>query len=345
MAEKNIKKKTSPKKKVVKNKAPLKSSAKTGAKKTIKKSSAKILKSTQRSIVTKQKPDNKKKNSKNIKSKKKNTDLKPVEQENGPDEEFIDPKASQRGDSPMSVVGHLDELRSRFVVSLLTIIILTMASFFFSEYILDVIEKPFQSTGHKLNIFNITEGFLLRLKASLIAGIFLGMPVLIYELWKYIRPAINADDRRFAKLSIIAGILLFFGGISLTYFLILPFALQMLISFIPEGMQSVQNASNYLSFVLLFSIAMGILFELPILILILTRIGIVTPEFLIRKRKYAIVLIFVIAAMITPPDVLTQLMLGLPLILLYEISIVISKFVVIRKKKKELQRIRDAQNE
>ncbi len=248
----------------------------------------------------------------------------------------IDPDALKRGDTPMSLVGHLDEFRSRLLVSMVTIIVIALASFIFSEQILDVIERPYISTGLKLNVFNITEGFLLRLKASLIAGILLGFPVVVYEIWRYIVPAINKDDRKFARLSTIAAVILFFGGLVFTYFLILPFAIKMLLSFTPDGMQNTQNASNYLSFVLLFSLGIGLLFELPIIIMILTRIGLLTPNLLIRKRKYAIVLIFIVAAIITPPDVITQLIIGIPLVILYEISILISKFVIIRKKKREL---------
>jgi sec-independent protein translocase protein TatC len=249
----------------------------------------------------------------------------------------IDPNALERGDTPMSLVGHLDEFRSRLLVSMVTIIVIALASFIFSEEILNIIERPYISTGFKLNVFNITEGFLLRLKASLIAGILLGFPVVIYEIWRYIVPAINKNDRKFARLSIIAAVILFFGGVLFTYFLILPFAIKMLLSFTPDGMENTQNASNYLSFVLLFSIGIGLIFELPIIIMILTRIGLLTPNLLIRKRKYAIVLIFIVAAIITPPDVLTQLIVGIPLVILYEISILISKLVIIRKKKQELR--------
>ncbi len=253
-----------------------------------------------------------------------------------PAEQDLDPGALERGDTPMSIVGHLDEFRSRIFVSLITILVIALASFIFSEEILMILERPYTATGMKLNVFNVTEGFLLRLKASLIAGLLIGFPVVVYEIWKYIAPAISKKDRKFARLSIIAAGILFFGGIVFTYFLMLPFAIKMLLSFTPASMQNVQNASNYLTFVLLFSLGIAILFELPIVIMILTRIGLITPQFLIRKRKYAIVLIFVVAAIITPPDVLTQLIIGFPIVFLYEISILISKFVFLRKKKKEM---------
>jgi len=254
-------------------------------------------------------------------------------------DDYIDPDAAERGDEPKSVVTHLDEFRSRLMYSLLAIIIVSLASFFFSEYILDFINRPYLATGHKLNVFNLTEGFILRLKAAFIAGIFVGLPVIVFHLWRYILPAINKQDRKFARLSIIAAIILLYGGMAFTYFFILPFAVKMLLSFTPVEMTNTIGASKYLSFVLLFSLGMGAMFELPIIIMILTRIGIVSPAFLISKRKYAIVLLWIIAAMITPPDILTQSMIAIPLMLLYELSIIISKMMVKRKKKKELEKL------
>ncbi len=252
-------------------------------------------------------------------------------------EEEIDPNARERGDIPMSLIGHLDEFRSRFVFSMVSILIITLGSFFFSDQLLYLINRPYLATGLKLNVFNLIDGFLLRLKASLIAGLLLGFPVIIYEIWKYIAPAIDRFDRKYARLAVISAVLLFYLGVTLTY-LSLPMAISALLSFTPPGMTNTINASDYLSLVMLFCLAMGGIFELPIVILILTKIGIVTPSFLISKRKWAIVLIWIVAAVITPTvDPLTQSMVAIPLMLLYEISIIISKVVVIRKKKRDLR--------
>jgi sec-independent protein translocase protein TatC len=248
----------------------------------------------------------------------------------------IDPDARARGDIPMSLVSHLDEFRSRFLVSLLTVFILMLVGFIFSDYLLAVINKPYLATGQKLNVFNLIDGFLLRLKAAMLAGVLLGFPVIVYELWKYIAPAIAVGDRMFARLSVVAALFLFYLGLTLTYFT-LPFAIKALLSFTPSDMTNMINAAQYLNFVMLFCLAIGAVFELPIVIMILTKIGIVTPTFLITKRKYAIVLIWILAAVITPTvDPLTQSLVALPLMLLYEISIVISKIMVKRKKRREL---------
>lgn len=251
-------------------------------------------------------------------------------------ESDIDPRARERGDLPMSLVDHLDEFRSRFVVSLLSILFITLAGFFFSEHLLHVINRPYLATGLKLNIFNLIDGFVLRLKASLVAGVLLAFPIIVYEIWKYIAPAIDKKDRAFSRVSLVAAVFLFYLGVTLTY-LALPMAVKALLSFTPADVTNTINASQYFSFVLLFCFAMGLVFELPIAILILTRIGIVTPSFLISKRKWAIVLIWITAAVITPTvDPLTQSLVAIPLMLLYEISILISRLVVMRKKKREM---------
>ncbi len=253
-----------------------------------------------------------------------------------PDEDEV--KASERGDVPMSVVGHLDELRSRLIVTLVVVLVITAAGFFTADYLLDIITRPFFNTGNRLNIFNLTEGFLLNLKAGLIAGVLLGLPVIVYEAWKYIVPAIEKKNRRFIGLSVGWGAFLFYAGILFTYFVMLPVVIHLLLRFSPPDMTVTIGAERYLMFVVLFSLSVSALFEIPIVILILTRIGIITPQFLIAKRKYAILAIWVLAAVITPPDGLTQIMLAIPLMLLYEISIIVSKIVLKRRKKRELEK-------
>jgi len=310
------------------------------SKKTDKDKKKAIKKSTSKKAL---KPSSGKKDPYNITTGKKPAIVKKKPARPDPVEEndHVDPAALERGDNPMSLVGHLDEFRSRFLVSLITIVVITLGAFFFSDYLLDVLNRPYLATGQKLNIFNLIDGFLLRLKSAFIAGILLGFPVIIYEIWKYIVPAIDKKDRFFSRMSLIAAVLLFYSGITLTYFA-LPFAVKALLAFTPTDMVNTINANQYLSFVLLFCLAMGAVFELPIVILVLTKIGFVSPSFLISKRKYAILLIWVLAAIITPTvDPLTQSLVAVPLMLLYELSIIISRLVVVRKKKRELA---EAQN-
>jgi sec-independent protein translocase protein TatC len=245
----------------------------------------------------------------------------------------IDNTADERGDEPMSIVGHLSELRTRLIVSLTSTTVVTLAGFFLlSDNILAIINKPFLKTGLKLSVFSLSEGFVIRAKAALIAGILICFPIFVYEIWRYIVPAIGKKDRKFIRGSVIAAIFLMYSGIILTYLFLLPIAIKMLLSFTPENMNNIIEAGKYLSFVFLFCLAMGFMCELPIFIMILTKLGIITPEILIKKRKYAIVLIWIFAAILTPgPDVLSQTLVAVPIMLLYEISIIISKIIVKRK--------------
>ncbi len=247
-----------------------------------------------------------------------------------------DPHSLARGDVPMSVVDHLGELRSRVIKSLILVLVFTICAFVFSDEILAFITRPFTSTGFKLNVFKLTEGFMIRLKASAIVAILVGVPVIMHQVWRFILPAIEKKDRMFSRISLLASILLFYAGVAFVFLFLVPLTVQMLLSFVAKEWISTIGASDYINLVVFFCFIMGLLFELPIILMILTRIGIITPSFLVSKRKYAIVLAFVISAVITPTqDLLTQIVVAVPLIFLYEASIIVSKFTAVRKKKSD----------
>ena len=179
---------------------------------------------------------------------------------------------------------------------------------------------------------------MMRLKVAAIAALVVGLPFLVFQVWRFILPAITKNDRWFGRISLVASIFLFYTGVAFVYFLLMPFTVKMLLSFVAKDITSVIGASEYISFVFLFCFLMGVLFEFPIVIMILTRIGIVTPYFLSSNRKWAIIIIFIISAVITPTqDMLTQTLVAIPLWFLFETSIIISKMTVVRKKKKELE--------
>ena len=331
-ASKAVKKKTSSavRKKTTK-KVPAKGAVKKVSKKAPVKKSAKKV-SNKATIAKKKavKKTSKNKAPKNITPKKTKTDVVPVEDE-------LDPAALSRGDEPMGVVDHLEEFRSRILIILATLIVLTIAGISFSDYLIEFLNKPFVDTGKQLNIFKLTGGFWIRLKASAVVAILLTMPLIFFQIWRFVVPAISKDDRMFSRLSLLAAILLFYGGMAFVFFGLVPMVISVLLQFIPQEMVGTIGADDYMSFVFFFSIAMGILFELPIVVLILTRMGILTPAFLITKRKYSIVGIFIISALITPQDPLSMVVVAIPLWFLYEISIVISRFAFMRKAKKNLK--------
>jgi sec-independent protein translocase protein TatC len=341
--KKSIKKSVTAKKTVPKKK--IKSTKKSTVKKTmVKKSSAKKT-SIKKTVVKKSSVKKDINNEKVIKfqastNKKNKSDIKPVKKklvtkkkDNKDLTAEMDEQEIGRNDTPMSLTGHLDELRSRFLFVLLTIIVFTGVGFGLSDYLLNFIMEPFKITGFELNIFKLTGGFMIRLKASVITAIILSMPIILWQIWRFIIPAVNKNDRTFSRFSLLAAIALFYTGMSFVFFVLLPFAIKVLLGFIGSDMKSTIGANDYLSFIFLFSFAMGVLFELPIIVMILTRIGILTPQFLIAKRKYSVIIIWVIAAIITPQDILSQVLVAIPLMFLYEISIVISKIIIIRKRR------------
>ena len=261
------------------------------------------------------------------------------------DEDEIDPEAAARGDTPMSVVAHLGEFRRRIMTILGLFIVFMVAAFMFSDQIIGFINKPFEETGFKLNMFKILGGFFIRLKASALAALMLIIPVMMYHTWRFIAPAMEKPARRFTMFSLLAATLLFYAGVAFVLFLLVPFVVPIMTDFIPDDMLTTIGADDYMSFVMMFGIAMGILFEMPIAVLTLTRIGVLTPQFLVSKRKVAIVVNFIIGGIVTPQDPLSMFFVALPLMILYEVSILLSKFVTKRMEKqaqREMQELAKA---
>lgn len=233
-------------------------------------------------------------------------------------------------------MGHLDEFRSRIILPVIVVLVLTVAGFFLSDHLLAFISRPYLALGFTLNVFNLIESFMLRVKVALIAALLAGVLVIIVQLWRFVLPRVDRRDRMFVRLSFLAALLLFYGGVAVTYVFLLPMAIKFLITLTPEHMANTISAGKYLSFVTMFCFGLGAVCELPIVVLVLTKMGMVTPAFLSSKRKIAIVLIWVLAAIITPTvDPFTQAAVAVPLMLLYEISIMLSRLVIVRKKKRE----------
>ncbi len=241
--------------------------------------------------------------------------------------------AIKRGDQAMSLVDHLDEFRKRLIYCLGILIVLIITGFFLSDQILSYINNPINDTGHRLNIFKMTGGFMIRFKTSIIFSLILSIPIILYNIWKYIMPAVSKEYRKFSIKIIFSSFFLFYSGIAFIFFLVLPGALRVLLGFIGNEMVTKIGADDYVNFILLLSIAAGVLFEFPLIILIFSKLGIITPAFLISKRKYAILFIWIAVAAVSPPDIITQILIAVPVMFLYEISIVISKIIFLRKRR------------
>jgi sec-independent protein translocase protein TatC len=228
-------------------------------------------------------------------------------------------KKSSLSPFKMSLIGHMEELRRKLIICILTVLACSIFSYFYSDKILTILKRPFIAPQ---------EPFIITLKIALFGGIIFALPMITYQVWQFISSGLKKKEKRHLLFYSPFSLLLFLSGASFAYFLVVPVGLRFLLSFGGSSLQPMISISKYLSFITLMILAFGIVFELPLVFLFLARMGIVTPQFLAKKRKVFIIAIFVLAAILTPPDVFTQILLAAPLLILYEVSIWLTKRVV-----------------
>jgi sec-independent protein translocase protein TatC len=219
-------------------------------------------------------------------------------------------------------------LRKRLIVCAAGVGVGFCIAYFFSETLFEVLIAPLKEVmppGNRLIFTNLPEMFLTYLKVAFIAGVLAAAPVIFYEIWMFVAPGLYQHEKRYLIPFVVFSSLLFVGGALFGYFIVFPFGFKFFMGFSNDSVQALPSVKQYFSFSIKLLFAFGIVFELPVVVFFLTKIGLVTPEFLKKKRKYAILLTFIVAAILTPPDVITQIMMAVPLILLYEIGIIISK--------------------
>lgn len=224
----------------------------------------------------------------------------------------------------MNLVEHLDELRKRLIICLSIVALASVIAYVFSDMLLDVCIRPLARERQALYFFTPYEAFLVRLRLSLVAGIIVTAPFLIYQLWMFVGPGLYAKERRVLIFLITSGSVLFFIGAAFCYFFVLPFALHFFLSFQGDALKPLLSVKEYIGFMTQFILLFGIVFNLPLLSVGLTMLGIVNHTFLRKRRKIVLVSVFIIAACLTPPDVVTQILLAFPLIILYEACIFVS---------------------
>ena len=222
-----------------------------------------------------------------------------------------------------SFVSHLDELRTRIIRSFSAILICAVLALAFSKKIIALLTIPID----KLVFIEPQEAFVTNVVVALWSGVFLAAPFVFFQIWKFISSGLNNDEKRYIASYGPLSFILFITGACFGYFVILPVGLKFLLGFSSDSIVPMITLNKYISFVCMITINFGIAFELPITIVFLTKAGLVTPEFLISKRKHAIVIIFIASAILTPPDIITQCMMALPLIGLLDIGIYFSKMV------------------
>lgn len=226
---------------------------------------------------------------------------------------------------------HLVELRNRLIKAALAVVLTTAISFIFAEQEVKLLADL--AKGRPLTTFAPTEAFVGYLKVAFITGIAASMPIIVYQLFRFMAPGLSRRERRWILWSLPGITVFFLLGVVFCYFLVLPSALDFLLNFGTPVVNPLLRLNDYLSFVTRFLLAVGLAFETPLIIFMLAKLGVATPKRLSRFRRWAIVLAFVIAAIITPtPDPINQTIVAVPIIILYEVGLVFARFGVRRPK-------------
>lgn len=261
----------------------------------------------------------------------------------------------------MSFLDHLEELRWHLIRSTMAVMIVSVVAFIMKDFIFDfiifgpkkasfptyrILCQSAQAIG--LDSFCFTElpfrvqsrtmsgQFSAHIWTSITAGFIIAFPYVIYEVWKFISPGLHANERRNAKGFIFTSSLLFFLGVLFGYYVITPLSINFLGTYqVSDQVFNDFDLSSYIGLVRACALSSGLIFQLPIIIFFLTKVGLVTPEFLRKYRKFALIIVLIVSAIITPPDIASQVIVAIPVLILYEVSILISSRIIKREKKKQ----------
>ncbi len=254
------------------------------------------------------------------------------------------PSAPEGAAAEMTFLDHLEELRWRIIRSLAAVVVITVVLFivhkWFFHYVVfgpthewfptyriicSLSERMcFSPPEFSSQAVGFGESFIISIKAAFMMGIVLAAPYILWQFWQFIKPGLYPKEQKGLKGIVLVCSLLFLAGVSFGYFIIAPFAINFLMGYTIPGVENVPTISSYINYLIMFTLPAGIIFELPVLVYFLSKIGLVTPGFMRKYRKHSIIIILMLAAILTPPDVVTQMLIGIPLYVLYEISILIS---------------------
>lgn len=220
---------------------------------------------------------------------------------------------------------HLEELRRRLIVCFIAVGIGFVLSYGFKEKLFHILTRPLMGVmqaGEKLIFTGLPEAFFTYLKVAFLSGIILATPIIFYEFWMFVAPGLYEKEKRLLVPIVSLSTVFFVGGAFFGYFIVFPYGFQFFLGFASDIVKPLPSMREYLSFASKLLLAFGLVFELPLIITFLAKLGMVSVPFLKKNRKYALLLFFIAAAILTPPDVVTQIMMALPLMVLYEISII-----------------------
>tara|TARA_B100000029_G_scaffold400797_1_gene399832 strand:+ start:2293 stop:3063 length:771 start_codon:yes stop_codon:yes gene_type:complete len=252
---------------------------------------------------------------------------------------------NEENEKKSSFVEHLTELRSRLIRSVIYLFIFFIICYFFAEEIYSFLVTPYaeavknDSANRRMIFTALHETFITYLKVAFFAAMFISSPIILTQIWKFVAPGLYKNEKRALLPYLIATPTLFLFGGMLVYYLIMPLAIKFFLTFETSAQISIlpiqleAKVNEYLSLIMRLIFAFGLSFQLPVLLSLLARVGFIDSDYLKKRRKYVIVIIFGVAAILTPPDPITQIGLGIPLLILYELSILSVKFIEKKKDK------------
>ena len=229
-------------------------------------------------------------------------------------------------DAKSGLISHLIELRSRLIIMLVSVLVIFVMLSPFAQDIYHILAQPLLNAlpdGANMIATDVASPFLAPFKLTLVVAFFVAIPYILYHFWGFIAPALYRNEKKLIAPLLVSSSLLFYAGMAFAYFVLFPVAFAFLTSFAPEGVVVSTDISSYLSFVLTIFFAFGIAFEIPVAIVLLCWMGVTTPAQLRQKRAYVVVGAFVVGMLLTPPDVISQVILAIPMWLLFEVGIII----------------------
>jgi len=240
----------------------------------------------------------------------------------------------------LTLFDHLIELRSRLLKSILAVLVIFCGLVYFAQDLYQFIAQPLLDVlpeGTQMIATEVASPFFAPFKLTLILSLFVAIPVILFQIWAFIAPGLYQNEKRLVAPLMFGSSLLFYAGVAFAYFVVFPLAFSFFTSVAPEGVTIATDISSYLDFILKIFFAFGVAFEIPIAIILLCWTGVTTPESLKTKRPYIIVGAFVVGMLLTPPDVISQTLLALPMLLLFELGVLIASFNQSKKNKTEQQ--------
>ena len=231
-------------------------------------------------------------------------------------------------DQEMTLNAHLEELRRRLIVCAMAVGLAFCATYYFSKELFRLLMAPLLAvmpSEQGLIFTGLPEAFFTYLKVALVAAIFASSPVILYEIWRFIAPGLFSSEKKYIFPFVFLSTIFFVGGALFGYYVVFPFGFSFFVGFATDFIRPMPSVKEYFSFATKMLFAFGVVFELPVFTMFLSRIGLVNHRMLSRQRRHAFLGVFVVSAILTPPDVMSQLMMAGPLLILYEISIIIAR--------------------